>query len=126
MRNLISWSMFPARWIETRCHRIKPLRVEVYGGEGQAFQLDIEKLIAFREIGYRGAFLIAFGESVDRIREYAHDLRQSGIDLNGIELSHHRRAEESATPAEWYSATVTVRPNQAQGIQGRLFCREWS
>jgi hypothetical protein len=80
---------------------IKPLRGQVYRGEREAFQRDMKKLIAFREIGYRGAFLIAFGESVDRIREYAHDLRQSGIDLNGIELYHHRRSGESATPAEW-------------------------
>lgn len=80
---------------------IKPLRGQVYRGEGEAFQRDMRKLIAFREIGYRGAFLIAFGESVDRIHEYAHDLGQSSIDLNGIELYHHRRAGESATPAEW-------------------------
>jgi len=79
---------------------IKPLREQIYRGEGEAFQRDMKKLIAFREIGYRGAFLIAFGESVDRIREYAHNLRQSGIELNGIEL-YHRRAGESAIPAEW-------------------------
>lgn len=80
---------------------IKPLRGQVYRGEGEAFKRDMKKLIAFREIGYWGALLIAFGESVDRIREHARHLRQSGIELNGIELYHHRRAGESATPAEW-------------------------
>lgn len=61
----------------------------------------MKKLIAFRYIEYCGAFLIAFGGSVGRIREYAHKLLQSGIELNGIELYHHSRAGESATPAEW-------------------------
>lgn len=82
---------------------IKPLRTDVHPSrqEEDRFLLDLRKLIAFREIGYAAAFQLVFGEPVDRIRDYAHRLRQTGANLDLVELCHHRRAGEVATFIGW-------------------------
>lgn len=80
---------------------IKPLRPDGYPGEDEAFQWDIKKLLAFRDFGYSASFFIAFGESLNRVREYGRILAESGVPVDQVELIHHRDAGISAITVEW-------------------------
>jgi hypothetical protein len=77
---------------------IKPLRPEINPGEQQAMTRDLQKLVAFRNVGYFAAVFLVFGDDVDRVRNYG---RQSGVDLALIELWHHRRPAEPAAMIDW-------------------------
>jgi hypothetical protein len=67
----------------------------------KAFQRDVRKLLAFRDIGYAAAFFIVFGSSVDRVRKYAREMPNSALHLQGIELYHHQRPGEAAVLLRW-------------------------
>jgi hypothetical protein len=80
---------------------IKPLRSDIHPGEQEAFQRDLQKLIAFRQIGYASAHFLVFGESAERVREYTRALRDAGNEIDTVLLYHHRRAGEPASNVEW-------------------------
>jgi hypothetical protein len=80
---------------------IKPLRPDAYPDERHNFQQDIRKLIAFRELGYFGAIFLVFGESLDRLRTHAAELRREGIPIDEVQLFHHSRAGTAAAPVQW-------------------------
>ncbi len=77
---------------------IKALRPGNNPAEQQLMTRDMQKLVAFREVGYFGAVFLVFGDDVDRARDYG---RESGIDLALVELWHHRRPEEPAATVDW-------------------------
>jgi hypothetical protein len=79
---------------------IKPLRSDVHPGEREAFQRDLQKLAAFRAIGYASAFFLVFGEPVERVREYRHVLREAGTEIDVV-LLHHARPGEPAIAVGW-------------------------
>jgi hypothetical protein len=80
---------------------IKPLRPDGYPGEQEDLVRDIQKLIAFRNIGYEAAFMIVFGNSVNRVLAYAQQLRKAGARLDLVELYHHRQPGEPASDVKW-------------------------
>lgn len=82
---------------------VKALRLEAYPDEARAIGTDLEKLIEFRNMakGYAAAFLLVFGESVERVLDYGRDSRQAGINIELVELHHHRRVGEPAVTVEW-------------------------
>jgi hypothetical protein len=80
---------------------IKPLREWVSWNEEKGFAWDVQKLIAFRGIGYEAALMLAFGEAIERAVEYGAALRRSGVPLDLVELWHHRRPGEPAMPVRW-------------------------
>lgn len=80
---------------------IKALRPDAYPGEDEAFERDIQKLLAFRDIGYAASFFIAFGESPDRVLQCGRTLSASGVPVNLVEFLHHHRAGEPATALVW-------------------------
>lgn len=80
---------------------IKPLRPDIYPRERDNFQRDMQKLIAFRDVGYAAAILLVFGESresLDRVRAHA---RQSGTETGRIELYHHPESGKPAVSVGW-------------------------
>jgi hypothetical protein len=77
---------------------IKAIRVQPGQREPEAMIRDFHKLSAFREIGYSSAFLIAFGDDIERVRAYGRDSR---IDLRLVELWHHQRPHRPATMVPW-------------------------
>jgi hypothetical protein len=79
---------------------IKPLRADAHSGEQEAFQRDLQKLAAFRAIGYAYAFFLVFGERAERVREYGHVLREAGTKID-VALLHHARTGEPAIAVEW-------------------------
>jgi hypothetical protein len=77
---------------------IKPLRPDADVGEREPFERDIHKLIAFRKIGYEAAFMIVFGESIDRVLDYGRQMLRLGARLDLVELYHHRQPRKPAKP----------------------------
>ncbi len=80
---------------------IKPLKPDTLPREREAFERDLQKLIAFRQIGYEAAFMIVFGESIDRVLDYGEQLRRTGVRVDLVELYHRRRSKEPANHIEW-------------------------
>ncbi|MBI5166376.1 MAG: hypothetical protein HY998_01365 [candidate division NC10 bacterium] len=80
---------------------IKPLRPDANPAEAKAIRRDLRKLIAFRGVGYAAAFLIVFGEPIDRVRQYGRRSQEAGIDIGLVELYHHPRPRERARTVHW-------------------------
>jgi len=91
----------PGRMANLAAIEIKPVRADRYPGEDDAFQRDINKLLAFRDVGYTGSFLISFGESLDRMLDSGRVLRGYGVPIDRVELLHHRRPGEPAVAVSW-------------------------
>lgn len=84
---------------------IKPLPQEPNANEAARFKDDIRKLIAFRgpTAKYSSALLIVFGEAIDRAMEHGATARADGLEVDRVDLWHHRRAGESAGLVPWRS-----------------------
>jgi hypothetical protein len=80
---------------------IKSLKPRVSRDEKEALGWDVQKLIAFREIGYEAAFMLVFGESADRAAGYGDELRRAGMPLDAVELWHHTRPGVPASVLQW-------------------------
>jgi len=80
---------------------IKPLRIDAHNAEQEALRHDLQKLIAFLGVGYYAGFLLVFGEPIQRVRDYAADFSEAGIDLTLVELWHHRAPGEPAHALVW-------------------------
>jgi hypothetical protein len=79
---------------------IKPLLLDINPAEPAAFQRDMRKLMAFRATGYEAAIFLAFGEPVQRVREYSNALQEAGEAFDVV-LFHHARPGEPAIRADW-------------------------
>lgn len=79
---------------------IKPLRPYIHPDEPESFQRDLQKLMAYRAVGYASAFFLVFGESIQRVREYGRTLTEAGSNIDVV-LFHHIRAGEPAIPVQW-------------------------
>jgi hypothetical protein len=66
-----------------------------------ALTTDLRKLIAFRRAGYAGAVFLAFGDSVDRVRQLARRCQEVRESLFDIELWHHEQPGSPAIPIQW-------------------------
>jgi hypothetical protein len=66
-------------------------------------EADVRKLIAFRSMkdGYAAAMLLVFGEDIQRIVGYGAGFRDSGVDLDLVELYYHRMPREAAARVDW-------------------------
>ena len=80
---------------------IKAARPRENPNDRAAIERDLSKLVAFRDVGYAWAILLVFGDSVERIRDYAHDSQKVRDNLHLIELYHHHRPEEPARGVAW-------------------------
>lgn len=66
-----------------------------------ALATDLRKLIAFRRAGYAGAVFLAFGGSVELVREIARRFEEVQGSLFDIELWHHEQPGSPALPIQW-------------------------
>ena len=78
---------------------IKPATLAAPPNEQHRFHKDLRKLVAFRQ-WYPAAFLLVFGESLSRTREYAEQLSGT-VDLSLVELWHHPKVGVAAESVAW-------------------------
>jgi hypothetical protein len=101
-------------------HNLAVIEIKALPAEEKAVKTDLQKLIAFRNMdgGYAAAFLLVFGESVERVLDYGKRFRQAGINIDLVQLYHHRRPQEPAVTREWGSLpTHTADPGDRGVLQ---------
>ena len=96
-------------------HNLAVIEIKALPAEEKAVKTDLQKLIAFRNMdgGYAAAFLLVFGESVERVLDYGKRFRQAGINIDLVQ-----RPQEPAVTREWGSLpTHTADPGDRGVLQ---------
>jgi hypothetical protein len=82
---------------------IKPLTPKALRDERVNMRSDFQKLIAFcGDVGrYEQGIFLVFGENLNRVRGYAQEMINEGLDFAKIELWHHSAANSPAASVPW-------------------------